>query len=607
MGTDGEKLFLIHCPMRDVDEFRELAKQAKRLAEFGRVLVNISELADKSWHEMPEGGSPWHEYANHNPTPYKFFPHEKIAPHVPADWVEANRELLLAKAEVLAEEGLEAAFWSYEPNMVPESFFEEHPHLRGARIDHPRRSRKEAFAMCVDLPEVLEMTESMMAELKRNVPHLGAFMFKTNDAGSGLCWSENLYTGANGPAHCAQRSTGERVRGLLEAIHRGAEAGGGDVDVHMSGNITGNELDKIKAALPARSYLRGRDGTSMSISSMIDSGGYPVLGMIDPMAIISGMQRFAKPDVRNVFVNFRASYDRGHESIEAVEKAIDIMADCVAEPTSTLMERLQKMRRLAAAWAGDESGEAVFESFVGLHEAFGAQRLVAPRFSPYYVGVSVRHMTRPLVIRPDLLTGEEESYWLPHVFNVHESEARTDWIDLHGGRFSGGAIAKGADPRVGGLRSVLGRVRGVAGVLEKAAAAGAPEAEWLGRYATGLRMLASIVRSCNNFYGGQIVRDRNAEALSGEGRIPPKEATWFGDNDLLIWNDIQRDEFDNVRELIDLLEKRGGLDLLWRAKDARDEDTFLLGPDIVEQLTKKAAIMRRHWRDVEQYLTTPLR
>ena len=60
-----------------------------------------------------------------------------------------------------------------------------------------------------------------------------------------------------------------------------------------------------------------------------------------------------------------------------------------------------------------------------------------PLFSANYVGVSMRHINRPLVAVPENLAPEEEAYWLPHVFNPSVSEARRDYIDFHGGRLSG--------------------------------------------------------------------------------------------------------------------------------------------------------------------------
>ncbi len=48
---DEEKVFVIHAPIRDLDDYRILAEQAARLKPFGRVEMNISTLADKGFHD----------------------------------------------------------------------------------------------------------------------------------------------------------------------------------------------------------------------------------------------------------------------------------------------------------------------------------------------------------------------------------------------------------------------------------------------------------------------------------------------------------------------------------------------------------------------------
>ena len=72
--SEEEKVFVIHAPIRDLDEYRILAEQAARLKPFGRVEVNVSSLAEKGFHDVPEGRNFWYEYTSYNPTPYKFFP-----------------------------------------------------------------------------------------------------------------------------------------------------------------------------------------------------------------------------------------------------------------------------------------------------------------------------------------------------------------------------------------------------------------------------------------------------------------------------------------------------------------------------------------------------
>ena len=114
------------------------------------------------------------------------------------------------------------------------------------------------------------------------------------------------------------------------------------------------------------------------------------------------------------------------------------------------------------------------------------------------------------------------------------------------------------------------------------------------------------MRSCGNFAEAQEIRDRNQAKLNGPIHLPGKEPTFTGDPDFIRFNEIARDELDNTQELIDILEK-GGMDLLVFAKDAKYEDRFVLGPDLIKQLKKKRKIMLDHWTDIEDYLTSPFK
>ena len=591
------KVFIFSNASRDVAEFRRFAQVASRLKPYGQVQINIGVLADKSWHEVPKGGSPWHDYASYVSTPAKFFPHPKIAPHFPAEWVAKNRALLLAKAAVLRELGLEAAFTGKETHLLPESFFRQYPHLRGPRVDHPRRSKEEAFSWCVDLEETREMIEWTTAELKRNVPQLRTILTGTNDAGAGMCWAAALYSGPNGPQHCRNRNAGVRLRDAMAAVHRGAEKGGGKVRVRIANaNFWQNEEDVILPLLPPDTYLNSRDPSLMSVGTLINEA-YPAQGLINPLAVLSAMERFDAPRIGTVLINTTTMYARADEPPETVGKLLDMVEDCIREPAHGLSARLNKLRKLAARWGGERNAERLFEAFYRMDEALRLKQAVAPRYSNFYCGVSMRHLTRPLLIKPDLLAPEEESYFLPHVFNIHQGEARNDYIDLHGSRITGPARWEDA-----GLRNALNAALGAARTFESLR--DAPEGKWLNQLALSLEMWVSEVRSIHNFYFAQLIRDRNSEALAGPARIPEKVETWTGDPDYLAWNEIQRAELDNANELLGLLEK-GGLALVSRAKDPVHEDTFVMGPDITGALKRKTAIMRQHWLDIQQYLASP--
>jgi len=76
-------------------------------------------------------------------------------------------------------------------------------------------------------------------------------------------------------------------------------------------------------------------------------------------------------------------------------------------------------------------------------------------------------------------------------------------------------------------------------------------------------------------------------------RARPKEA----DPDLQL--------LDNTTALIQLLEAGGRMAQVLTATDPADEDPFLLGPDLLDQLKLKGQIMRRHRLDAEEFLFPP--
>lgn len=595
------KTFIFHNAIRNLDEFRAYAGIAARLKPYGAVQVDIGVLEEKSPVHMPGVRSPWHDYGAYMATMWAFFPHPKLAPHLPVEWVAKNRELLLAKAAVLRKLGLEAVFSGNETQFLPESFFREFPHLRGPRVDHPMRSGKDEFAWCVDQPETLAMIEWMMAELKRHAPEIRAMHSWNNDSGSGLCWLTALYPGPNGPASCRGRDPGARVRGLIEAMDRGARKGGGPVQVRLAGNFPADDRKRIEPLLPSSARFRAED-TSIIVAKTRASEAYPVLGLIDVLAVLDALGKSSDPEVRTIDLDTCQSwYFRANEPIATVQRLVDMVEDAIRSPARSEAERAQQARRLAVRWGGEKNADRVQEAWSLVRQSFNifAERsFFAPRdvvLSPGYAyTVTNRLITRPLVVKPELLTPEEEAYFLPYIFSTDEQDARLDYNTAHGYRRT-----VSSEYRSSAFKKVHDPALQAAAIFEQAR--DAPEGSWFQQLALSLRMWASAVRSHDNFYFAQVIRDRRAEDLAKPPRLVLARKD---DPDLLLWNEIQRDELDNTNELRRTLEN-GGLELVARARTARQEDTFLLGPDILGALRKKADIMRNHWLDGQRYLTPP--
>ncbi|HRE52689.1 MAG TPA: hypothetical protein PK339_14805 [Flavitalea sp.] len=600
-GKEDKPLtFIIHTCINELDDFKKLVKQASRLKPYGRVQINIGVLADKAFHETPKGGSPWHEYANRNPTPYKFFPDPKIAPFIPAEFVRKNRQLLLEKARILRENDMDAAFFSYEPNFLPESFFEAYPEMLGPRVDHPRRSNAKAFAPCISIKETQEMYASMMAEMLKNAPEIKTFSFKTNDAGAGISWSDWLYSGPNGPSSTRNFSVGERVNQLMSSFRDGASRAKKELAVYMSegsSNFSDVEKEDIQKRLPPNCYYRSTDSVEIKNISGFLSAVYPASGYFNPISFGNSVRGLKKGSGQRVFITLRAAYDRANEKLDVSDLMFEMIERSLRDGIpADEVSRLRQRQQLSEEWAGSRSAPLLLNALVMLDEAFAYKNSVMPGVSPMYWGLNNRYINRPLLIAPQALSAEEESYFLPYLFNVSREEGRMDYTDIHGARRS---IPPGA------MKNFVGRIRRACNMLEQIDAS-APRKAYLNRMALSLRIYASIMRSCGNFAAAQQIRDRNANKLKGPMRRPGKDPVWNGDPDFIPFNEIMRDELDNTQELISAL-KNGGLSMIVLAKDAAHEDTFIAGPDLLNQLVKKRKIMLDHWLDIEGYLASPFK
>jgi len=597
----GIKTFIINTCLTDLDEFKKLVQSASRLKKFGTVQINIATLADKSFHEIPKGGNPWNEYACYNAAVFKFFPDKKIATYIPAAFVEKNKKLLLAKAKMLKEHGMEAAFFANEPGFLPAAFFEQYPQMRGPRVDHPRRSIAKAFSPCMSIKETQEMYTNMIEAMLKAAPEIKSFYYKTNDAGSGNCWSDWLYSGPNGPDHCKEETTGERIQDFMNALKAGASKANVKLDIYLShpqgsSNFSEAERNDIQNHLPEGCYFKNTQEHETRTITSDFSSLYPVKGIFDALSLLNDFKTVDRQNPQTVFINFNSFYARGNQNDVVANLTLEMIADYLQSNSDTEMNTLQKLQGYCEKWGGKDNAEYLYQAFAALNNAFSYKATNLGNLYGINWNVAARMINRPLVAVPQRLSKEEESYFLPYVFNVSVDEARMDYLDIQGGRWQ---------TKPDSVKFYVKMIESICTKLE-AINKQAPEYEFIHQMALSLRIHASLVRSCGNFAVAQMIRDNNADKLNGPIHRPGKEGSWVGDSDLLRFNLIMRDELDNTEQLIRVLEN-GGLNNLCKAKDAQHEDTFLLGSEIINQLKKKRKIMLDHWRDIENYLTTPFK
>ena len=116
----------------------------------------------------------------------------------PIDYLTANLNLLKKYAGLGRKYGLEPGLLCFEPRTVPEKLFEKYPTLRGARVDHPFRSRKPRYTLSIAHPKVQKHYQDMIRKLLAEVPDLTYMSIWSNDSGAGFEYTSSLYVGRNG-------------------------------------------------------------------------------------------------------------------------------------------------------------------------------------------------------------------------------------------------------------------------------------------------------------------------------------------------------------------------------------------------------------------------
>lgn len=116
----------------------------------------------------------------------------------PAMYLDANLNRLRQLVKLARRYGLKPGMCMFEPRSMPERFFARYPTLRGARIDHPFRSRLPRYTMAQDHPIVQRHYAEALKKLLHTAPELSYLSIWTNDSGSGFEHTSSLYVGRNG-------------------------------------------------------------------------------------------------------------------------------------------------------------------------------------------------------------------------------------------------------------------------------------------------------------------------------------------------------------------------------------------------------------------------
>ena len=125
---------------------------AATLAEAGFTHLEVNRLHTHFPYEDSVPGEYYSQFYSYCPGFNHFIDTPLTRGIWPAQYLDANLARLQSLAEIGRKYGLKPGVCLYEPRSLPERFFQRYPTLRGARIDHPFRSRLPRYTMAQDHP-----------------------------------------------------------------------------------------------------------------------------------------------------------------------------------------------------------------------------------------------------------------------------------------------------------------------------------------------------------------------------------------------------------------------------------------------------------------------
>lgn len=576
-----KRINIFNVATDSLEDFRQMALKAK---EMGATHVMAAQMPRSRWMWEKDLNDPYPNWSMGHAQLFKLVCPPELKEFLPQDHIAECFNLFKARCDILKEIGLKPALFSNEPFWLPEEVYRAHPAWRGARCDHPRRSRKPYYSPCVDNPEVLAMYKYAVKVLCQETG-LDYMQFMSNDSGGGLCWSTGTYAGPNGPESCKNRSMADRVAGFVDALTEGGKEAGVDIVVHFNSDIP-FKAKEIGVATACPKLKDNQIVNTMNnknevvISSIMDLGypGRPVKKLPEPVTLVKFARRAVDCETPITLVGMpRSDFDEAWEIYRQVllQKPVSI-ADC-----------FKVLKDAAAAIVGDQLAGKLVDVWYSIDEAF--DHLSHTGLDLIMYGCQhQRWINRPFVLFPAELAEEDRAYYRKYQFQALTEERTYDLLDMQGIEGVRGFTATFmlSETMQKAIRSVD---QAVAGVQELLAATGDARFDMLRK-----RLIAE---KC--FFKNIIHAARFQELVDRtDFETPPRcELRWPTRNDGRIeeFQNITRAEIDNMYELISVLE--GNLEEIILCTTPEKEDIFRYSTNFIDQLRRKAEIMLEHMND----------
>jgi len=589
------------CYTEDIRDFEEFAIRAK---VSGATHINLSneDLPWARW-EYDTENDPYPSWVCSNMGLLKVATPQALKTYLPQDYAERVLAILEARCRVLRKHGLKAALRTFEPQMLPEKVYVDHPLWRGPRVDQPSRSRLARWAPDVDNPAVLQLYGESLSILLKHCPEIELLSLTTNDSGTGLSWSGGLYSGSSGNTFNKNRRMDQRILDFFSSLQEAAQLMGGSLQIDIVS--TREEFpERIAAQLPGGMAIENREGPDgrpfkCEVGFLMDyyQAFYPVQGIPDPVQFLQDLQAANKSGAKRLFVLLGDRFNK--------ELYFDLYDQFNLSPANDALSQLLLLRNIARNKIGEGAAGDLLDVWLALHEARKPLCHAENGGHVFYLGsVQQRWLTRPFVPFPEELKPEDQDYFRKYQFQARTEAHANDLADLQASRVYAGWSGKFFMSKL--MSSVRASVsqarRSVANLLKTPLSPQQNrELQLLDRR---LQALTLLCVNAENAISYQAQMDR-LTTLKCQPEFRPEAGTpssW--DRNLIL--ETARKEIDNTAMLLQLLESSEE-NLFDLAPSKETEDIRRLGPDFKEQLRTKLRIMNEHWLDYNRIFTTPNR
>lgn len=600
-NTKFEKI-IFGCYASDIKDFERFVMRAK---ESGATHINLSneDLPFAKW-EYDVENDPYPSWVFTNMGLLKIATPAALKPYLPQDYAEHVLSILEERCKVLRKYGMKAAFKTFEPQMLPEKVYEDHPAWRGPRVDHPSRSRVARWAPDIDNPEVLQLYRESVALLLKRCPEIEILSLTTNDSGTGLSWSGGLYSGSTGNTFNKMRRTDERIFSFFSVFTEAAKNAGAKMEVDFYG--TREDLPKkiainLSEGMAIENY-EGPDGRPFKseVGFVMDFYQllYPVVGIPDPVKFLEELEDANKSTAKRLFVLMGDRFNK--------DLYFEIYDKFNLSPANGIISRLKFLKDLAGSRVGEQEAEHLLNLWLSLREirnSLSIGNLGGIGGSVFYLGsVQERWLTRPFVPFPEELNPDDRNYYRKYQFQAKSEDQANDMANMQANLlFSGWSGRSFMSRLMNSVRISVLNAREINTDILKLRTGPEQIKEFK---LLDLRLDALFIM-CNNAenaisYQAQLDKAKRIKEEPDPRPDPGTPSSW--ERSLIL--ETARREIDNTTLLIQLLESTDS-EIFDLAPSKALEDIRRLGPDFKDQLKKKLKIMNAHWLDYNRIFATP--